>query len=58
VAVKALTSKDLSLAESFQQECALLESLHHPHVVQHLANIVGKDGTVSIAGDMLSQPQG
>ena len=52
MAAKVLKNSDAIQAESFRQECALLEQLRHLHVVQFYAHILGEDGTVKYIHDI------
>ena len=46
VAVKALSSNAPADKEAFEDECAILQDLHHTHVVHHFFSGIGDDGTV------------
>ena len=46
VAVKALIGESQADAEALQHEAAILEGLHHSHIVHYFDYIIGEDGTV------------
>ena len=44
VAAKILLDTSLQHRARFQREAEILERIHHPHVVEYVANGVGLDG--------------
>ena len=48
MAVKVLQSEDPAEAQAIARETAILEGLHHLHVVAYYDHIVAEDGTVSL----------